>query len=544
LTGNWDTNNHIETYPVLKPYFKNIKQVFDYIGSKNIYGDELNILIYDDIVQNNNNNEGGVSQSGCSYSGNIEARYYPFTSLPSNFVANGFKSGDYVWRLNDPDDPNKNINGKISYWGVDRLNFKNLDIHGMYEIGSSINVDGKKQYTKEKPFSVPPRKIAFRTYICNTPALPPGGFGTNVNDWRSLSTLSASDVMIRQIYFNGDEMDVNIYNLCFEFETNSNDSTCLYFKSGNNYIHNVTVAALNSGYYKYGAILAWPNSTIYVCGKPQIDPYLLTPTRWNTLWQNLPTAENQSYFPGYGLAIVGNPTNQTLPTLFDNGFIQSWRSRIFFMDFQVNRRIGRFSYLNSSIILNGRFTSNSFYYLKDNSKIYNNNHVFKTTTFSLSNLNGNIYNNLPNSSNQYINEFQTTNRDNFYHVYFEDANATLTPKYLEINNWEFKDSEELINASINFNNNFTAKLVNTDKPFYTFDTTTKTVNLSGMVYGTYKKNSLQKALPLNDNLYLYNYIDPNDLPIHSTLGLYQLISPVSPGVPYTLNFYSSDFGLT
>lgn len=543
LTGSWDSTNTIETYPVLKPYFKNIKQVFDYISNRNVYGDELNILIYDDIVQDNNNNDGSFSSAGGSYSGNIEARYYPFTSLPANFIANGFKSGDYVWRVNDPDDTQKTINGKINYWGVDRLNFKNLNIHGMYEIGSSINVNGKKQYTIEKPFSVPPRKIAFRTYICNNPSLPVGGFGTNVNDWRSLSTLSASDVILRQIYFNGDEMDVNIYNLCFEFETNSNDSTCLYFKSGNSYLNNVTVAALNSGYYKYGAILAWPKSTVYVCGKTQIDPYLLTPARWN-LWQNLPTAENQSYYPGYGLAIVGNPTSQTLPTLFDNGFIQAWKSKIYFMDFQVNRRIGRYSFLNASIILDGRFSANSFYYLRQQSKIYNNNHVFKTTTFSLSNLNANIYNYAPNGSNQYINQFQSTNRDNFYYVYFEDSTSTLTPHYFEINNWEFRDSVELVNSPVNFNTNFTAKLVNNDKSFYLFNTTTKTVNLSGLVYDLYKKNSLQAAPPLNDNLYLYNYIDPSELPLFSTSGLYQLSSPVSPGVFFTLNYYSPDFGLS
>lgn len=533
ISGEWDGSNGsiIETFPVLKPYFKNIRQALKYVEKAGLYGEDLNILVYEDISQNNINIDSSISDSGCEYSGNINVRYYGFPNVPTFLSNAGFKAGDYVWNKNN----NSENTGKITYWNVDRLKFSNLNFYGMYEIGSVINFNSKKQYTNIKPYNQAPRKISFRTYVCSNTALPVGSFGANLSDWKNMYYKSDAKIAFRPISFNNDEMDVNIHNLCFEFDTNANDSTCLYFKSGNSYLSNVTVAALGLGNYAYGAILAWPKSTIYVCGENQIDPYLLSPSRWNN-WNLLQTATNQNYFPGYGLAIVGNSTTGSTPTFFSNAFINAWRSKIYFMDFQNNRRIGRFTFHNASIILDGKFTANSFYSLKDHAKIYANNHVFRSNNFYLSNLNCTYFTS-PNSY-PYLNTFQTQNRDNFYYLNFEESNSTFIPHNFEFNFWRFKESDGMEEFPAN-GIAFTSKLVNTQNPKYIFET--NNINLSGMVYGDFQKNSLKVTnLPvfsLNDNTKLFNYIDPNQLGYYNLSGLYLLSTPIANGFDFVLSYY-------
>jgi hypothetical protein len=292
---------------------------------------------------------------------------------------------------------------------------------------------------------------------------------------------------------------------------------------------------LGSGNYKHGAIETLPHSNAYICGTQQIDPYLLSPTTYNS-WTTLTDATNQVYFPGYGLAIVGNPNSRNIPTLYNSSFLKAFRSKIYFMDYNVNRRIGRNSYLNASIILDGNFTSQSFYELKDHAKVYANNHVFISNTFTLSNYDANIYYNAPYNGS-YINTFQTTNRDNFYYINFVDSFSTFVPHYFEIATWIFQDNVPIFLYN-NDLNNFTQKFVNTINPNYVFNQATNTVNLSGMVFSNGYYNTLKNTPPLNDSYNLLNYVDPNNLPPYDYSGLYTLTSPIDNLSSYTLNYYS------
>jgi hypothetical protein len=534
LSGSWNGSNGsiIETLPVLKPYFKNVKQVFDYVERYGLYGEDLNILIYEDIIQTNFNNDNTNSSSGCQVKGNLKSRYYDTNSLPIFLRNANFKSGDYIWADNN----NAEVSGKVSYWSVDRLNFNNLNIIGMYEIGSLKNTGGTLEYVFEKPFNVAPRKITFRAFVTNNSLLNVGNFGGDLSAWSTLYTKPSANTFFRPIHFNGDEMDVNIKNICFEFDSNANDATCLYFKTGDSYLSNVTVAALGVANYAYGAVLAWPKSSVYIRGTEQIDPHLLSPSRWNQ-WTTVPGAESQAYYPGYGLAIVGNPTNENKPTLFSNSFIQAWKSKVFIIDFDANRRIGKDSQLNASIILNGNFSSRSFFGLKDQAKIQTNNFLFRTNTFRLSNYQANVYNSSPNSFGQYINVFESFNRDNFYYIYFDENNSTFEPKYFNILSWSFDDSLEPTILSVNNGNNFTAHFTApTQNPKYVFEPNTQTINVTEFVFGSYQKNSLQDS-PLNSVSRLFDYIDPNNLTLFNTSGLYNLNSPINPAFSYNLTFY-------
>lgn len=534
LSGSWDGSNGsiIENLPVLKPYFKNIKQVFDYVEKYGLFGEELNILIYEDILQKNFNTDNTISESGCITKGNLKARYFDVNALPVFMRNANFKSGDYIWA----DNTQAEVSGKVYYWHVDRLNFNNLNMLGMYEIGSLKNTGGILEYSFEKPFNVPPRKITFRAYVSNNRLLNAGNFGGDVSTWSTLYTKPSANTFFRPIHFNGDEMDVNIKNLCFEFDSNANDTTCLFFKTGESYLSNVTVAALGSANYAYGAILAWPKSSVYIRGTEQIDPHLLTPARWEQ-WSSVPGAKSQTYYPGYGLAIVGNPTNENRPTLFSNSFIQAWKSKVFIMDYDVNRRIGKDCHLNASIILNGFFSSRSFFGLKDQAKIQTNNYLFRTTTFRLSNYQANVYDSSPNSLGQYINVFQNFNRDNFYYMYFDENNSTFEPKYFNVLRWSFDDSLEPVILNINNGNNFTAHFTAPDQnPKYVFEPDTRTIDVTEFVFGMYQKNSLQDS-PLNSVSELFDYIDPTELALFNINGLYSLNSPINSAFSYNLSFY-------
>jgi hypothetical protein len=532
LSGAWDGSDGsiIETLPVLKPYFKNITQVISYVDLHGLYGEELSVLIYDDIEPNNINTDDTISLAACTSSGNIQVKYYSTSSLPTFLQNAGVKGGNFIWPLNN----NAVINGNISYLSVPNLSFENFNMVGMYEIGTTTNVSGKKQYTYEKPFNVAPRKISIRNYVCVNPSLAYGNFGSDATDWTALYTLSSSCVFNRPLNFNGNnKMDINLQNLCFEFDSNCNDSTGLRFNGGQNYVSNVTIATLGTSYYAYGAITVWPRADLYVCGVNQIDPYLLTsPSNW-TRWTELSGAINQSYYPGYGLAIIGNPNSRNYPTLLPNGIFDCWKSHTFIKDYNTNRRIGRSSQLNASIILDGNFSAKTLYYLDDHAKLQSNNHIFKTLNFSVSNLNCNRYSSTP-SSGVYKNVYTNTNIDNFYYVYFASSYCTFQAQYYQMPYWEFKDSTPLMLHS-NDNNQIAAKLVNSSSN-YIFNTSTNTINLSAMVFGTYNKNVLEKS-DINDSYNLYNYINPNNLPLYNTSGLYNLISPIG-GLNYILNYYS------
>lgn len=530
LNGAWDGSDGstIETLPVCKPYFKNIRQVFNYVSDNGLYGEELNVLIYEDILQNNYNNNDTASSTGCSYNGNITGQFYSQqnvnTYVPKTLIDTGLQAGDYFWVA----DSTQPANGNIYYWGTGKISFENLNILGMYEIGSLINSNGKRQYTTQKPFNFSPRKISFRTYVCNNPNLPFGNFGSgNLDDWANVST---NAIYNRQVSFGSKQTDVTIKNLCFEFDGNTHDSTGLIFYSSHNYLVNVTIALKGQSRYPYGAVGVWPGATVYVCGEPQIDPYLLTPGTWNN-WNQLSTATDRAYYPGYGLAIVGNEKYRNYPTLLDQ-FFDVWRGNLYIMDYNTNRRIGRRAYHNASIILDGNFNSFRFYIGQEKTKIYNINYIFRTSNFVLSSVYGTYL-----DASTYLNKFNfNQNYLNFNYYYYGGNYNRFQPHYFDLNTWTFSDSVALSGYYIN-NNQFT---VNNHilQSGYTF-LDSRTINLSGWLYDTFYVNSLAPSNGLNDNSYLYDYVGPYDLPLYNTAGFYKLPSPINNSFTYTLNYYSS-----
>jgi hypothetical protein len=523
LVGSWD-NNHKEILPVCKPYFKNIQQVMTYAQNNGLYGENLNILVYDDIHPDNTNSDGTYSNIGCSYYGNLTGAYFATNQLPPALTAANIFGGDFLWNASNTAD----INGAFYHLSIGSLKFTNVNLVGMYEIGTKVNPTQQKEYTYKKPFNYSPRKITFRTHISTNKNLTFGDFG-QPSDWNNCKL--DTPVYGRQFATDGRYTDINLQNLCFEFDTNANDSTGLIFYSGKVYLSNITVACLGYSQYAYGAIQAWPRSKVYVCGVNQIDPYALTSTLNYKKWTTLKGATGPDYFPGYGLSIIGNPVSRGVPTWYSNQFLWANRGDITFMDFNVNRQIGRSSYLNSCIILDNIFSSPVFYRLQDHSKIYSNNYIFRTSNFVLSSLEYGQTNG--------IRYFNSNNNQDFYYTFFNESFSTFVPHFFPIVSWTFKDTDSLQYFPYSYNSNQFTVDFGSHNLNYVIDATTKTIDLSGMVNGDFQKNIIQISR-ISSSTKLYNYIDPYELPLYDDIGLYQLRSPLDSSTysTYTLNYYS------
>lgn len=542
IDGNWDGNDGsiIETLPVCKPYFKNLKPFLDYVYRYQLRGEQLSLLIYEDYIPDNTNNFSdsryqNSTNCGCTFAGNLTGVHLKETDtyFPTGV---GLHTGDFIWAQ----DLSQYINGGINYFNVGPLNFKQFNIAGMYEIGSLKNADGKKEYSLKKPFNFSPRKLTFRTYICSAPPSSTsqyvvGHIGSDPNVWKNLSLKNKT--FNRQVSFGCSKYTtINIQNLCFEFDGNANDSTGLQiYEDCIVYLRNVTVAVKGNNYYPYGAVAIWPASEIHICGETQLDPYLLTPSTYN-LWQTLSSTDNPYYFPGYGLAIVGNDPSEIYPTLL-NTFFTTWGSLMDVMDYDTNRRIGKKSYLNSSIILDGCFNSWSFYNLNQSSRLYNTNYVFRTNNLKINTYKASLFGDIPNYTGD-VNIFDTSStRDNFYYVHYGGSFSTFKPRYFPLNTWTFDRGEPILYSNLD-KNQFT-KNNNHGNGYYQFNANNTVVNLSGFLVANLYFNELVSCDLLSDNTYLYNCITYDQLPLYDMAGYYKITSPIDNRSTYTLNFYAS-----
>jgi hypothetical protein len=129
LTGPKDDGSIEESY-VLKPYFKNVQAVIDYVYTNGIYGNNLTIWIDEDIIAGENkanmytpDNSGNYA--GCTTTGNLSAAFYSTEFLQNNLPAlynAGLRGGDYIWTK----DVNSTINGQFYYIELYPINFNNI----------------------------------------------------------------------------------------------------------------------------------------------------------------------------------------------------------------------------------------------------------------------------------------------------------------------------------------------------------------------------------------------------------------------------------
>jgi hypothetical protein len=547
IDGDWwsDYGQIHEDKNVSKPYFKNLQPVFDYVYKNGIEGNNLTIYVDEDIIEgeikpNYFTDDISGLYSGCTVFGNLTAAFYTTEYLGTNYpylTAAGIKGGDFLWGY----DNNADIAGVFSYIDVPPLRFKSIDIHGRWDIGPLTRTDGTSYYTLSgRRFTDSPRKISFRSYVCANPRLPFNTFTDKVSTWTTPKTKTS--IQGRQVSFKHDtKMSLN--NLCFEFETNSIDSTGLVFYNGQTRLSNITVALLGKGIYSYGALnLNSVDTYVHICGNQLGDPSRFTSSSWNNWIANGYNFNSPAIYPGYGLAIVGN-NDITSPTLINfggnseyTGFINVNNGAMLDKtDYNTTRINGRTTQLQTSIILDGKYNAYAFYQTGDNSRIQGSEYLFTTDNFALSSyriVSDNIVTNTLPTYNLLI--FDDPKRKyNFKYIDFDGTFSILDIKYYSYINWTFNQLQGIFSNSKNsylniYNGNFN------DKYKFEIALNPKYIDLSFYLnsFGYLNKISTSQW----NTEFTMNYIGISDLFKYQTY--YDLKSPFDNNF-YTLNYYSS-----
>lgn len=548
LNGDWwSSYGSVHEDPdVLKPYFKSLQPIFDYVYKNGIEGNNLKIYIDEDIIEGENKvnyftTDSSGSYAGCTVTGNLTAAFYSTEYLGSKFpylTAAGIKGGDFLWGY----DNNSDINGIFSYIDVPPVNFKSIDVYGRWNIGPSTRNDGTSYYTLSgRRYDQPPRKISFRTYICGNPTLPFNTFTAYASTWTTPKTKTA--VQGRQVSFKHDT-NLSLNNLCFEFDTNSIDSTGLVFYNGQTRLSNITIALLGKGIYSYGALnVQSVDSYVNVCGTPLGDPTRFTPINWNNWSYAGYNYETPNIYPGYGLAIVGN-SSDTYPTLINFGPNSSSTgiinvnngAMLDLTDYNIARRNGRYTQLNSSVILDGKFNAYAYFKIGDNSRIQGYEYLFSTNNLAISTHriaadNSAIY--ATPTYNLYIFDDPKV-KYNFKYIDFSGTFSTLNINYYGYANWAFNPSQKvtpiLSNSYLNIYNGY-------KDYYYNFNPTAnpKTIDLTYSVNSVGYLNKLTVS-NFNNESSIY-YVGISDLIKYDIY--YRLSSPFDNNQTYTLNYYSS-----
>ena len=532
----------IENNNILKPFFKNVQAVIDYVYTNGIYGNNLYIWIDEDITagedrQNEFTPDRSGQYSGCTVTGNISATFLSNQYLEenlSNFYNAGLRAGDYIWAK----DTGSDLTGTFYYIELYPLNFNNITIQGRYEIGSVTNELGLKEYTTWKPFNFPVRTILFRTYICAEPSLPFGSF-TAIGSTTWTDVYTKTKVEGRQVQFNQSQpVNLTLKNLYFAFETNCVDSTGLVFYDGTTNIQNVTVALKGFGVYPYGALsLESEYANVSICGTPLLDPYFVGvdssgQSTWNK-W-NLYGFSDPNYFPGYGLAILGNSYGTIINYNESNpysGFINiknGGQLKILDED-TTNRNFGYYSYIQNSIILDGKFIANTLFNLDNKASLRIQQNMFKTSDFQLS-PNFVLYNNKANTDSFRISLSSRLN--NFKYINFGGSFATFQPSPDNtVTNWTFKIEDAIKGPP--YNTFLTIDNLNSD-PFYIINSKIQPFNaiLNNSINSIGHINYMGTSL-FNTNNIIY-YVGLFGIKNYDEFGIFNLNSP-------TLEFGSSNY---
>jgi len=526
--GAWDSLNKTEDSSVLRPYFKSIQSVFDYVSANQLEGSGLTIYIDEDIILGQNNQY--------TYTGNISGNFYTTSQVQPSL--NNTLGGLFFWNKNH----NANTNGNVNVLTIPPLRFINLVIKGRYDIGSRTS--NKTYYSTSRGFQDAPRKIIARTYFSTLSTLGFNNFGGDAVIWNSVDTKNVVDST--PIVFNCSNLTTTyISNLCFEFVSNSFNTKPLVFKNGNYYIGNITISLLGNAKYTTGYIYATENSSITVVGSTLYDPYYLTPTTWNT-WATYGYTTGQN-FPGYGLALIGNKNNT--PTVLGDSLITIDKKSSF--ELYDSNYSGNKTGYHSSILLDGFINGYSFYSIADSSEITHSDNVFITNSFILSsnttkNNNYNAYNtnimsvytdNLNLLNFKFLNIKNSFNSFNFN----SDGFATWTFSIEEYNSKNISWNRYNSNISV-YNGKYENLVTFNPNPAVLNSTKNGSIDYTNSLNATGYINLLNASNQIrsNNTSSLIYYVNPYSLKVYDQItgdAVYHIKSPVPSSPYYTLNFY-------
>ncbi len=380
--GEYDVVNYytppgVDPLPgVYRPFFKSIQGVLDYVERSGLFGNQLSIRVFGDVVNNERRptglgsitpeDESGNYSSLKTVTGNLTSAFYSTEWLGANYpalTAAGIKGGEFVWSL-DGNNPFGQIYGIV----LPNLNFNTIFIRGNQNIGRfnnrntpknidvallagsgieqtpfyNINNDARDFYWDHKICDMPPCNISQRVYVWGgNPLSGFGTFGEDPNLWLDLKTNNF--ITYYPVYLETPTTLAFIFrDLSFEFDSNTYINRGFFVESGYLSLVSSTIAMLGTSMYLDGALsLHSSNTRLHIATNySSVDPFFLfiwdvtsSATGVNRVLgiqdaaqirDNLQVLrpdgqqyDSRNIFPHYGLAIIGNPPGKQ-PTLVWN----------------------------------------------------------------------------------------------------------------------------------------------------------------------------------------------------------------------------------
>ena len=311
------------------------------------------------------------------------------------------------------------------------------------------------------------------------------------------------------------------------------------FYNGNNVLSNVTVALLGPAIYTYGAInLNSQPTKVTLNGDYLVDPFYSTTTWSLSSWIGIGFSSPEIY-PGYGLAIVGNSSTKKPPTiintnngLYDIGFINIKGGSTFAMQDPnyLSRNFGQKSSLNTSIILDGTFNANNFFYVDNKNTIFNSEQIFSTSNFKLSSRDLNFNND--GITPTYNLGFDPIKTKDFKFITFNGSFNVLNSTGVGFFNWYFKPNSAIPGPYISYLSRYNGE----GNVYYNFNDAKTNVDLISSLNTVGKLNALTPETNIssisNDTI---SIIDPNGL--KKTSSVYAIMN--SYNSTFNLAFYST-----
>jgi hypothetical protein len=285
---------------VLQPYFQTFQGACNYANAN--FSSSYNIYIDTDTI------EGTPSPDGYApvvANDSVKGQFFSDAEIQTAFggsaaAAAGLKAGNFIFN------GYYNVaNSVFSGWAFGA----SLSVPANGNIYSRYYRNSLGYWTTNRKYNEAPRKIIARYYFDTTAALTApfynglamtgGSLGTVAANWTKWSPNNYPTV---RTGYHGTRLGswnskfiTNFINICFEYFSNASDNAIQEPSNGNVTYYNCTIACLGPGYYNYSYL--YPTQNVSVCsrGIPLQDP------------GSSDTAPAMSY-PGYGLALIGNPS--------------------------------------------------------------------------------------------------------------------------------------------------------------------------------------------------------------------------------------------
>lgn len=526
---------------VLQPYFQTFKGACDYANSN--FSNNFVIYIDGDVI------EGMPSPGGYApnYGSEAQCQFFSDAQIQAAFgstAANaaGLKAGIFAFN-SKYNIPNSSFNGFAIGANL------TVPAEGTVISRYQRNVNNQTFWTATRKFNEKPNKIISRyyfdttgirvspTYNSTTRAMTGGDLGTIASSWTAWCPnnypTTRTGYLGTRLHVWGGKLTTSLKNICFEYFSNAADNLVNWPLGGVVNYSNCTIACLGPGFYNYSAIYPMRGTAVYFQGSLLQDP------------SSSDIAPVVS-FPGYGLAVVGNPADSQFgPTKMSHivSTAESTNSSQYIWEYGIYNYATKWGVgLQASWILGGGLNVSSLLFLGPTNSLAGVPLFLADTTISPLTITTRRMGN-PTSNGFYADSLNATS-----FLFQNVTNFNQGPGY--VGNWTYHIERGPNPTTVNptawypIYNWYTLPQGGTSLPGATVNTSTGVVtinpnitNLSNLFFTTYPSQSVKTDPSLLTGGLINSTTQYNaSTSFLSMNNLYSITSPYN-NQTYTLNYY-------